>query len=719
MDGGDDVTSNDGSSGGMLGFGDDGNNGFGNQDATASGGGTASALVFKPAQTTLILDGMTPQTTTFQLWATTNGTSHVVTPASLQFDRPDLGTVTTGSTITLTAFGTQGGVGHLQGIYGGLSATAEVDLFVVEKNLGSVPQTVATTIDTASGGSGADAGVATPSDTAVTSLLYPYDKTVFPLGLTSPLIMWNAPTGGLHANDVYRLRLQEKAFTYDLYSSTVPSPAQLRVPQAVWSTLTASNGGPGDPLQVILSRYDAGTQTAAVSVVNSWTIAPASLEGAIYYWTATNVGGRIGYITRLPAGNGAVPQKLNQGKCMGCHAVSADGTTLVACIDDPTAQTVAPYQLTWQTSRAWASFDVSQPAAPLIYASNEYGADLAITPDGKYTVWGAANNTIAGSKVLALSDTHTGALVTASGLDALQPLVAGQQLEMPAFSPDGTMLAVVVDNSTWNAGDAVLPENPASISYIPYDSATQTFTAAVKPIVQSSDTALLQKGLAYPSFTPDGKYVAFHAGTHSTGCQAGCDDTTLDDGDLYVAPVAGGGAIRMVTADDPPDPADHHSSVEPTFDPKAAGGYSWVVFTSMRTWGNQPWPTGVSTTTLVNGRRRLWVAAVDQTVGTTDPSHPPFYLEGQDNAPNMRGFWANAPCIATPGTAQDGGASGGACTEDYECCSGFCQGGMCVNVSKVACTQVGASCTTAGDCCNSSSSAVLCAGGVCTVATAQ
>ncbi len=504
-------------------------------------------------------------------------------PSSLQFDRPDLASVMSGSTITLTASGNYGGTGHLEGIYGGLSATAELDIIVSQKNLGTVPQTVATAIDMASGGSGPDAGAAAPSDTGVTTLLYPYDKTVFPLGLTSPLIMWNAPAGGMHAADVYRLRLQEKAFTYDLYS-TVPTPAQLRVPQAVWAQLTASNGGPGDPLQVILSRYDAATMTAAVSVVNSWTVAPASLEGAIYYWTATDVGGRVGYITRLPAGNGAMPQKLNNGVCMGCHAVSADGTTLVASIDDPvTAPANPPYTLSWTEARPtcaggqgytrpWASFDVSQAAAPLVYKSTEYSADIALTPDGKFSLWGEPTN-MPGSKILALSQIRLAELLlTNSGLDALLTPLNGDVLEMPAFSPDGTMAAVV---RTTPGGDSVLPQGPKSIDFLTFHEATQTFDATITPIVQSTDAALLQVGLAYPSFTPDSKYIAFHAGVHSTGCQTGCDDTTMDDGDLYIAPVAGGGAVRLATADDPPNPADLHSSVEPTFDPTAAGGYSW------------------------------------------------------------------------------------------------------------------------------------------------
>jgi hypothetical protein len=145
------------------------------------------------------------------------------------------------------------------------------------------------------------------------------------------------------------------------------------------------------------------------------------------------------------------------------------------------------------------------------------------------------------------------------------------------------------------------------------------------------------------------------------------------------------------------------------------GGYAWVVFTSMRAWGNQPWPSGVGSGH-VNGKRRLWVAAVDPTIGTVDPSHPAIYLEGQEDTPNMRGFWTLASCIATPSADSDAGAdAGAACTAGFQCCSGFCNGGQCVDITTVACAGVGSACTTSGDCCNSSS--VGCVQGSCVLTT--
>ncbi len=685
----------------------------------------ATALEFVPAQATLTVDGTTPQSTTFQLKATLqDGRIEMVSPAAIEFDRPDLASATLGAPVSVTASGAYGGTGQLHAIFGGREAIATLHVVVAQKSLGTVAEAIATALDNAG---------STPSDAVVTSIQYPYDRTVFPLGLTAPLVMWTAPTGGAHANDVYRLHLQESSYTYDTYATTplaATSPtaasAQWAIDQSVWDRVTASSAGVDDPLQVVLSRYDAETTTAAASVSISWAVAPASLRGAIYYWTASKStlsdGGttQVGHITRMAPGTGAQPVELNSGRCMGCHAVSADGTTLVAAIDDPaTAPADKPYVLSWQNppTRPWAAFDVSQPTPQAGYQSTQYGADIALTPDGAYAVWGAPTDTDAGgSKVLSLSNTKTGALVTTSGLDALLGPLAGDVLSMPAFSPDGTMLAAVRSPSS---SDNVLPNDPKGVVYLNYTSSSQSFSPSITTIVSASDPAFAngETALAYPSFSPDNKYVAFHAGAKATGCQGsvpshGCDDTTMDDGQLYLAPVSGGGAVRLAAIDDPPNAADRNASVEPTFDPTAAGGYSWVVFTSMRAWGNMGWPVaaGEDVSQTENFKRRLWVAAIDQTVGTVDPSHPPFYLAGQDDTPNMRGFWANSQCTKTALASE----TAGACQQGFECCSGFCKGGMCVDPSTLACRPIGAGCDTSADCCNGTAG-VSCNGGTCQV----
>jgi hypothetical protein len=577
---------------------------------------------------------------------------------------------------------------------------------VARRDLNGVPPAIATLLDQA-----------TAQDPSVATLRYPYDKTVFPLGLQSPLVMWNAP----QPNDVYRLHIEETSYTYDAYA-TVATLGQLRVDQKVWDRLTASSAGPSDTLKIKLSRYDAATTTAYASATETWTIAPQSLRGAIYYWTASKFNGvTAGHIARIRPGSGATPEPLGTGNadpCMGCHAVSADGTTLAASIEgaptgDPAA---APYTNGWKNGRAWASFDL--PTGTVRKQTTMYGGNLALTPDGKYTVFGSRAKTNtgpiqAGSKYLTLADTKTGTVVANSGLDAI-PVSGTNGMQMPAFSPDGKKLAVI-EGAASDLRDNIIPAS-VDIMVLDFNQGTLTFSPTVKRLPTATFAPYAATGLGYPSFTPDSSYVAYHVGNHATGCFTDafgvCDDNVRHRGALWFQSTNGTATpVRLANADDPPDVIDRELSVEPTFNPIVRGGYSWVVFTSMRDWGNK------LTGTANNGKRRLWVAAIDGTPGATDPSHPGFYLEGQEDTPNMRGFWTLASCTATPPAGSgnpDGGVSGGSCQAGFECCSGFCDRGVCVDVSTVACQPIGGKCVTDVDCCNGASGSVRCAAGVCT-----
>ena len=652
----------------------------------------ATALAFDPPSVTLTLsDAGAVKTASYVLKVTLkDGSTRSVAAESLEFDRPDIAAFVLGPPAVLTASGSVAGNGELHAVFGGLEAKAELIVNIVEtKVIGTLPKPALDGLNAAD----------LPADPALKTLLYPYDKTVFPLGLASPLIMFAAPNP---TGDLYRVHLEQKGYAYDLYAA-VAAPAQVRVPQDAWDRVTASNTG--DELKLTVYRWDTAKAKAYTAVTESFTVAPESLRGAIYYWTASDSPekGPIGSINRVYPGAGAKPEVLNEGRCMGCHSVSADGSTLVATIQDASAPSVAPYK-NFTGLRAWASFALPESAgsqATLTKQTTKSGANSALTPNGKYVVFGGRsgyNGTltpdpwIPGSKYLSLATTASGDVIVDSGLDDLVLGSTSNAVMMPAFSADGTKLALV--EASGDPYDNVLPTPSVRIVTVDFDQATAKFDAAsLHEVVKASALPINNDQLGYPAFSPDGKYVAYHTGKYSTGCHPGdCVDATVDSGELWVSATAGGDPIRMANVDDPPLTADHNTQREPTFCPINRGGYSWMVFTSMRDWGN------ALTGPVKNAKRRLWVAAVDKKLGTVDPSHPAFYVEGQgDMTPNMRGFWALAKCIETPKPP----AKGPSCTANFECCSGFCVDGQCADKSVLSCAGVGDACKAAGDCCNS------------------
>ncbi|MBM4361797.1 MAG: hypothetical protein FJ104_03880, partial [Deltaproteobacteria bacterium] len=91
----------------------------------------------------------------------------------------------------------------------------------------------------------------------------------------------------------------------------------------------------------------------------------------------------------------------------------------------------------------------------------------------------------------------------------------------------------------------------------------------------------------------------------------------------------------------------------------------WVFFTSRRTYGNTITQNADDAPT-----KKIWVSAFNIRSGgiIPDPSHPAFYLEGQEpEAGNIRAFAALEPCRS----------DGSGCETGVDCCGGSCWEGKC------------------------------------------
>jgi len=226
----------------------------------------------------------------------------------------------------------------------------------------------------------------------------------------------------------------------------------------------------------------------------------------------------------------------------------------------------------------------------------------------------------------------------------------------------------------------------ADLDVASFDPTTQQFSNRQQIVAAGNDA------IAFPSFSPDDKWIFYQRGDYS---RAKYGTGGVGHNDLYMADVAK--TVGQISLDNANgvgmlDAKNLHLSYQPNVNPIAVGGYFWIVFFSPRDYGNRMVSTSDPT---YENRKQLWVAAVDiNPQGGIDPSHPPFWLRGQDLATiNMKGYWVLEPCKQ----------EGNSCDAGFECCTGFCQpdgeGGF-VCSPPGTCAQVGEACDTDGDCCD-------------------
>jgi hypothetical protein len=499
--------------------------------------------------------------------------------------------------------------------------------------------------------------------------LYPYDQTVFPRGLISPTLQF----AGTAATGMW-VHISFPTMTYDGFFGA-SDPIQVQLPDASWKAINYA----ATPTSVVSVEVTKLTSTGVDGPIKeSWTIASGSVRGTIYYETynstiITGMGG-IGGVGIMQIQPGATtPTAVKVGCGNVCHTASADGSTLVANAVYP-GYNGSTYES--------ASYDLKTSASTIFEPSNQSFTYGGIYPDGSFVLSATGYRTWIGQPSL-LYNTMTGAQIASTSWSALGVTSAGTV----AFAPDGKFVA-------FNKGGS-------SISIANFALAGYTFSALTNLVTSSPSTSL--PTMAWPAFTPDDKTVAFHAGTSSdyeTDNNAG--------GDVYVVDVASKTVTRADLLDGYTStgtylPAnDPGLSFAPTILPEAVGGYFWVVFTSHRSYGN-------ILPSKDNGDEngKLWVAALDiNPKPGTDPTHPAFYLDGQEStADNLRGYWVLSPCQNT----------GTTCSSGDECCTGFCRevgdaGSYSCVTPPSGCSMEYEKCTSSGQCCNKTEE---CLGGFC------
>ena len=405
--------------------------------------------------------------------------------------------------------------------------------------------------------------------------LYPYDRTVFPRGLLPPALQFD----GVAADATY-VQVTAPGLDYQgFFKGSTPSRVTFSTP--VWNAITLATNALAD-VKVEVTKLSGGQVSGPVT--ETWSIAQGSLRGSIYYETYDSaIAGGFGSVGIMQLEPGATKPKVIKSGCGNvCHTASADGSTLVASVGDFGGPS-ASYDL-----KSGATLIHSQPDMTFTYG--------ALYPDGSLlmSATGYRLNMLSATPS-GLYDTHTGANIVAPGWDGT--IKAGGT---PAFSPDGKHIAF---NHIDTGGGHTL-------AAMDFDVANNHTFSNLKDIATDPN-----KTVAWPAFTPDGKWVVYHAGSSLL-----FETDNNETGDVFIVDLATHTAHRLDLLDGYTSggsstylpAADPELSFAPTVLPEAVGGYFWVVFTSHRSYGNTlpskqgaPGPDGGTP----DEYGKLWVAA--------------------------------------------------------------------------------------------------------------
>lgn len=377
-----------------------------------------------------------------------------------------------GERLSITGHGA--GPTEIVAFAGGVKTTAELTVFIRGTRVeGAAPGNAPTLFANA---------VASP--TCAPRIEYPADKLLVPANLGELDVHWTDAR-----NDLFEIAVSNEYVDLRVY--TVGRDPDVRfwsgLQRNEWSQLVFNR----QPMELTVT----GLSTASPIIKCETT--PQELEvtredalGGVYYWStdwAAREAGENGqeimrFDLRTPE---VAPSPLFTGSdrpatCIGCHALSRDGSRVAITLDGATG--------------AGSVIDLTD------------GREMM--PTGTAALhWSSAAFSADATKLLAVQD-GTMRLLETDGGALLTTLTntPGQIASNPEFSPDGTMLASVETSGTtdWAFGTA-------SVVVRTFDATTSTFGDA-RMLMPFDATQDMQS--YYPSWSPDGKWIAI---TRSSG----------------------------------------------------------------------------------------------------------------------------------------------------------------------------------------------------------
>jgi hypothetical protein len=518
--------------------------------------------------------------------------------------------------------GAVGGYGSMTAFFGNVRASVPVQVTLVENVLETGAPMNASTLFTGS----ANASLAP-------TIAYPLSGALVPPNLETMELQWMPAAG----TTLFDWRLLGETIDLNLYTpcNAVGTTGGCKlVPDATtWASIVSTLEG-DDPVTLSVVAVGSTAGQFGTSAGQPLQFASTGVQGGLYYFNTRGVmfadgGTASAGIFRYDFDTGKGGPFFTQGDCAGCHALSIDGTKMLAAICTTERGCARPLQL---ANVDVASVDAALPAMPIGDSDTE-----AWTPDNKYYITTPSCGTISTTSPYDCNDYSGGVfnLVEASTNTLVGTVPIAKGTLFPAFSNDGKHL-VYARGNPYQAPLSMLASSLFTIDFT--ESPTPTW-GTEKALVTSAG-----ENNYYPSYSPDGKWVLFARSQCMTGDPTSdCDTYDDPSARAIVVPAAGGTAIDLATANATGDLDNSWPKWSPFGGSYKSGSILWFTMSSIRDYGFEV------TTVAGNHVRQLWIVGFDpaKAMAGKDPSFAPVWLPFQDVASsNHIGQWTQK--VVTP-----------------------------------------------------------------------
>ena len=591
---------------------------------TGSTGGTGgssappglTALTISPPTASLTVSGGGPaQMQQYTVTGTVNGHQQDMT-GQVSYSASPAGVVTVSSAGLAVTTGTSGGVVTVTATSGTVSATAT--LTVNYTFVGPDPG-MASSVPTSAPG----LFTTTTNDASrAPQLLYPNDGVLFPPNVSGIEIHFMPGAG----NTIFEVDLLGQISSVKSYiRCTAPTGINgcIYLPDpGLWASVAQSNAGRGQVQLFIRGTDDSGTSVGASQTFHL-QFSKDDIMGALYYWTTSgktaimrwDFGGStktaVQYLT---------PTNTDGSTCVGCHALSSDGTKLVASAGGQNDGRL----LLWNVST-----NMPQQAFPLTQKSQFE----SWSSDGSQFVgiYGDANPNHKGAVNLMLFDGNTGAVTQTIDLGGLR-----------ADHPDWSKNTSGPDTIAFTSVDPTASTTDQRPATGGIDFIQQTGGAWGPP--QTLVPSQLGKNRYYPAIAPDGNLVIYDESTCTNGTpkmgqapDKSCDADTDMTATIFLTSLGGATPVALTNANSP-GVADNGATALTDSFPKWAPFIEqldemrqvlWFTFSSTRQYGLRSPPAPANTGETTKGTL-IWMVGMVLGPGGADPSFTAFCLPFQD-----------------------------------------------------------------------------------------